>query len=126
MSTEKLIHLLHNPKCSKSRATLELLETYLSENNLDSSQLVIRPYLEDPLSVQELTQLVSQLNLPALSLVRTKEAAFAATELDQNSSAADLLAAVAAEPILMERPVVIYGDKAAIGRPPENVLALLP
>ena len=121
-----MIELYHNPKCSKSRATLEILEKYLGDNNLPASQLKVRTYLEDPLSVAELSEVQEALGRPLLDLVRTKEARFGELGLTAESDAATLLAAVADNPMLMERPVVRYQQRAAIGRPPEDVLTILP
>lgn len=110
--------LLHNPKCSKSRATLALLE----ERGVDFD---VRLYLEDPLSVEELRTVGERLGLSAAGWTRTGEAAFAETGLTKDSDDDALLGAMADHPILMERPVLVAADRAAIGRPPEDVLALL-
>ena len=111
--------LLHNPRCSKSRA----LKAALDERGVAYDE---RLYLEAPLSVDELEVLRARLDLPALAMVRTKEAAFAEAGLDRSSSEAELLAAIAAHPVLLERPVLVVGERAAIGRPtPDAALALL-
>ena len=112
------IVLLHNPRCSKSRATKEILEGR-------GVAFTERRYLEDPLSVAELEDLAGRLGLPISQWVRRKEAAFAEAGLSDSSDEADLRNAVAETPLLMERPIVIRGSRAAIGRPPEAVLALL-
>lgn len=112
------ILLLHNPKCSKSRATLALLE----ENG---ATFETRLYLEDPLSIDELRDLGGRLGKAAVDYTRTKQAEFAEAGLGKDSASDAILAAVVNTPILMERPVVIRGARAAIGRPPEDVLALL-
>lgn len=116
--SDRPILLLHNPKCSKSRATLALLE----ERGL---RFATRLYLEDPLSVEELGRLGERLGRAPIEFTRTKQAEFAAAGLSQASSEAELLEAMAKTPILMERPIVIRGERAAIGRPPEDVLPLL-
>ena len=112
------ILLLHNPNCSKSRATLGLLE----ERGV---AFQTRFYLENPLGQEELVDLGHRLGKPALEFTRSKQAEFANASLDASSSEAELFAAMAAEPILMERPILIRGKRAAIGRPPEDVLLLL-
>ncbi len=109
--------LLHNPKCSKSRATLALLE----ERGI---RFETRRYLEDPLSPDELESLSRRLGLPPLAFTRTGQAEFESAGLTQDSSPAELVRAIAAAPILMERPIVVRGERAAVGRPPENVLTL--
>ncbi len=112
------ILLLHNPKCSKSRATLGLLE----ERGV---AFQTRLYLENPLGQEELADLGQRLGKPALEFTRSKQGEFANAALDASSSEAEIFAAMAVEPILMERPILIRGDRAAIGRPPEDVLVLL-
>lgn len=108
----------HNPRCSKSRATLKLLE--------DSGiEVEIREYLEAPPSVEEIRAVLAALDIAAIGLVRTGEVAFREGGLTRASEGDDLVTAMAANPILIERPVVIVGGKAAIGRPPEAVLSLL-
>ena len=114
-----MITLLHNPRCSKSRA----LKSALDERGADYTE---RLYLEQPLSLDELNQLRERLGLPAAAMVRAKEAAYAEAGLGPSSTAAELLAAVAQHPGLLERPVLIVDERAAIGRPsPEAALALL-
>ena len=111
------ILLLHNPKCSKSRATLALLE----ERGL---AFETRLYLEAPLAAEELADLGQRLGKPILQWTRTKEGAFSEAGLSKASDEGDLRLAMVAAPILMERPVVVCGNRAVIGRPPEDVLAL--
>lgn len=111
--------LLHNPRCSKSRQALQLLE----EKQVSFEQ---RKYLEDPLSETELVQLLGQLQLTARQLLRTGEDIYKELKLsDTNLTEEQLIAAIAAHPKLMERPVFITGDKAVIGRPPEQVLEII-
>ena len=110
-------HVSH-PRCSKSRETPALLRAR-------GIQLELVLYIEVPLSIAELEDLVTKLGLPAQQLVRTKEGAYAQAGLSDASSAAELARAIAAEPRLLERPVVVAGARAAISRPPENVLSLL-
>jgi arsenate reductase len=112
------ILLLHNPKCSKSRATLGLLE----ERGVIFE---IRLYLESPLGQGELAELGQRLGKSALEFTRAGQSEFKEANLEASSSADEIFAAVAASPILLERPILIRGARAAIGRPPENVLSLL-
>ena len=105
----------HNPRCSKSRQTLALLE----ERGLTPK---IRPYLQDPPTEAELRTALKALDLPAHKLLRHSEAPYKdLATADENT----VIAAMANHPILIERPVVFHGQKAALGRPPENVLTLL-
>jgi len=110
--------LLHNPMCSKSRATRALLEE-------QGATFETRLYLEDPLAEDELRDLGQRLGRAPVDYTRTKQAEFAEAGLTNDSSDEEIVSAMAKTPILMERPVVIRGDRAAIGRPPEDVLALL-
>ncbi len=99
--------LYHNPRCSKSRQALEILRTAGIEPR-------IIEYLKTPPSVAELRRL----NLPARDLVRDNEDEFAQLKL-ADASEADLLAAIARYPILLQRPIVVHGDRAIVARPPE-------
>jgi arsenate reductase len=110
--------LLHNPHCSKSRAAHALL----SERGVD---FVERRYLDDPLSRAELASLRERLARPAAEWVRRGEAAFAEAGLGAGSGDAQILDAMAAHPILLERPILVRGARAVVGRPPERVLELL-
>lgn len=115
---EKQAVLLHNPKCSKSRATLALLE----ERGLDFS---VRLYLEDALDRSELDDLAGRLGKRPVEFARTGQAEFAEAGLTRDSDDGSILDAMATTPILVERPILIRGKQARIGRPPEDVLALL-
>ncbi|RAL23994.1 arsenate reductase (glutaredoxin) [Lujinxingia litoralis] len=107
----------HNPRCSKSRQTLQLLEEH-------GAELTVRRYLDDPPSVDELRHALTLLGIDAAGLVRRKEALF--KELDLKDAADDaLIEAMATHPKLIERPLVLSEGDAAIGRPPEDVLRLL-
>jgi arsenate reductase (glutaredoxin) len=109
--------LLHNPSCSKSRATQALLKE-------KGHPFVERQYLLEPLSVAELRELRQQLDKPAREWVRVGQAEYAAAGLSANASDEEHFAAMAAHPILMERPIVIHQGAARIGRPPHAVLEL--
>jgi arsenate reductase len=110
--------LLHNPRCSKSRQTKELLES----RGVDFTE---RRYLDEPLDRAELEELAGRLGRPIGEWVRRKEKAFTGAGLGVDSDEGALLDAVAAHPILMERPILVAGDRARVGRPPEDVLELL-
>lgn len=110
--------LLHNPACSKSRAARALLE----QRGVACRE---RRYLDEPLSRAELEDLRDRLGRPASEWVRRKEAAFARAGLSEASGEDALLDAMAANPVLIERPILIRGKRAVVGRPPEAVLALL-
>lgn len=84
-----------------------------------------RHYLDDPLSRAELEDLAGRLGRPAREWTRQGESAFAARGLGEGSSEGEWLAAIAADPILMERPIVVRGSRACVGRPPTNVVELL-
>ena len=111
--------LFHNPRCSKSRSALELLEAR-------GLQPQVMRYLETPPTAAELRTLLGKLGITARELLRTGEDEYKALNLgDTSLSDAQLVDAMAAHPKLIERPILIVGDKAVIGRPPENVLELL-
>ncbi|MCV6590934.1 MAG: arsenate reductase (glutaredoxin) [Marinobacterium sp.] len=113
------VTILHNPRCSKSRQTLALLE----ENGIEPT---IVKYLETPPSADELAAILSKLGISARDLLRTKEAEYKEAGLDDQAlSEGDVIAKMAAFPKLIERPIVIKGDAARIGRPPESVLEIL-
>jgi arsenate reductase len=111
--------IYHNSRCSKSRQTLTLLE----ENTQESQQkITIVEYLKTPLRHDEIKQLLIQLGCSPLQMMRTKEPEF----IEQNLKEANeetLINAMANTPKLIERPIVSNGNKAVIGRPPENILA---
>ena len=112
------VTIYHNPRCSKSRNTLALLE----ENGV-SPEVVL--YLETPPDAKALKGLLKKLGITATELVRRGEADYKAAGLSRESSDADVLAAMVEYPKLIERPIVVKGDRAVLGRPPENVLALI-
>ena len=114
------VTIYHNPRCSKSRQTLELLEAHGIKPR-------VIEYLKSPPDRATLAALLRKLGLPARDLVRHKEPEFAELGLDAPGISEDaLLDAMAAHPKLIERPIVVAGRQARIGRPPEAVLEILP
>ena len=110
--------IYHNPKCSKSRATLALLE------KCGARPRIVR-YLETPPTAAELEAIITKLGIRAEQLVRTGEDVFRSKYAGKMLSDDEWIEAMARDPILIERPIVVRGAKAVIGRPPERALALL-
>jgi len=111
--------IYHNPKCSKSRQTLELLK----ENGITPT---IVEYLKTPPTADTLKKILAQLGMAPRDLMRKKEEAYAELKLDNSSLSDDeLIDAMVNHPILIERPIVLANGKAALGRPPEQVLDIL-
>ena len=114
-----MVRIYHNNRCSKSRATLALLEER-------GTAVEIVNYLDSPPNASELRTLLKQLGMSARQLLRTGEAEYQTLGLDDPAlDDAALIAAMLAHPKLIERPIVVANGKAAIGRPPEAVLAIL-
>jgi len=111
------VSIYHNPRCSKSRQTLQLLK------DRDIEPVIIE-YLKAPLSLAEITQLIEQLGVEPRQMMRTKEAVYAELGLAEANDAT-LMQAMVEHPILIERPIVVSAGQARIGRPPENVLDIL-
>lgn len=110
----------HNPRCGKSRETLALLRD-------KGVEPVVREYLKEPPSKAEIETLLDQLGVEPRVLVRDGEAEFKASgKKAATLSRKDAVELIARHPILLQRPVVVSGGKAAIGRPPEAVLAIVP
>ena len=113
------LEIYHNPRCSKSRQTLELLQ----KKGLEPEVI---EYLKTSPDTKTLRRLLSQLEMDPLELMRTKESVFAELQLGgADVTNEQLIAAMAENPILIERPIVVAGDKAKLGRPPEQVLEIL-
>ena len=112
------ITIWHNPRCSKSRTALALLE----ERGVDPTQV---KYLETPPTESEIRHTLSLLGVSAIDLMRRGEATFKELNLSSDISDDELIRAMASHPILIERPVIISATQAVIGRPPENALMLL-
>lgn len=112
------MELIHNPRCSKSRQALALLE----EKNINPE---IRLYLNDSLSKYELKAILKKLNVEASSILRKGEKDFKENFKGEDLSEEEWIDAMIKYPKLIERPILINGEKAVIGRPPENVLDIL-
>jgi arsenate reductase len=110
--------IYHNPRCSKSRNTLALLQ----ENGVEPEVVL---YLDTAPDADEIRGLLDKLGLSAGELVRRGEEAYKACGLSRDSGEDEILAAMAAHPKLIERPIVVRGERAVLGRPPENALDLL-
>jgi len=111
------VTIYHNPRCSKSRATLQLIEEAGFKPRVVA-------YMTSPPSQSELSELLSKLGMRPSELVRRGEEAFRTQNLAQ-ASEEELLAAMSHDPRLIQRPIVVRGAKARLGRPPEDVLELL-
>lgn len=113
------VTIYHNPRCSKSRATLQLL----TDQNIEPK---IVEYLNTPPDAKTLDKLLKKLDMEPRDLMRTQEAEYKENNLDDESLTRDqLIQAMVDHPKLIERPIVVTNNKAAIGRPPENVLDIL-
>lgn len=113
------IKIYHNPGCSKSRATLALLE----ENGVDPEIIY---YLETPPDVDELKDLLEKLGLSLREILRKGEAEYETLGLDNESLSDEIVFDIVCKhPCLIQRPIVVRGDRAILGRPPENVLELI-
>ncbi|MBL1260942.1 MAG: arsenate reductase (glutaredoxin) [Thiotrichaceae bacterium] len=111
--------IYHNPRCSKSRQTLQLLQ----DNEIEP---VVVEYLKTPPSAAKLAQILTLLDIEPRDLMRQKETVYKENNLnDPALSRTDLIAAMIEHPILIERPIVTTNGKAAVGRPPANVLDII-
>jgi len=112
--------IYHNPRCSKSRQALELIREHEGEPH-------VIEYLKTPPTHEQLTELLQLLHISPRELIRQKEEEYKELALDNPAlSDSELIAAMVAHPHLIERPIVIHGGRAIIGRPPEKVLEILP
>ncbi len=111
--------MYHNPSCSKSRETLQILE----DNNLSPD---IIEYLDEPPTRQELKKIIGMLNISARDLLRTTEPIYQDAQLDADSLTEDeIIEKICKFPALLQRPIVVSGNKAVIGRPPIKVLEII-
>jgi len=119
VDTMTKITILHNPRCSKSRETLALVQG-------KSDDINVVEYLKNTPSIDEITHILSLLGLTARQLMRTKEIEYKELGLqDETLTELQLIQAMVNTPKLIERPIVLANGKAAIGRPPESVLAII-
>lgn len=109
---------LHNPRCSKSRAALELV-------NESGAAIPVREYLRHPLSIDELREIVNTLGVRPIEIVRRGEPQFQELGLSDTTPDDEVLRALSEHPILIERPIVVRDGRAVVGRPPELVRDLL-
>ena len=111
--------IYHNPSCSKSRETLQILE------NHDLSPTIVE-YLDNPPTRQELKQIIEMLGISARDLLRTTEQIYEDAKLDRETLSEDeIIASICQHPALLQRPIVVSGNRAVIGRPPARVLEII-
>ena len=113
-----MVTIYHNSRCSKSRGACDILSA-------KGIQTEVVEYLKTPLAEAEISDLLIKLDMKASELVRKGEAVFKNQFSNKNYSEAEWLSILAENPILIERPIVVMGDKAVIGRPPEKILQLI-
>lgn len=113
-----MLKIYHNPRCGKSRQTLKLIQE-------DNKEVEIIEYLKTPPTYDELTEVISKIGIKPEELIRKGEKIFKENYKGKSLTDEEWITAMVENPILIERPIVIKGDKAIIGRPPENVQELL-
>ncbi len=113
-----MIKIYHNPRCSKSRQTLGLLED-------SGEEIEVITYLTNPPTLEELKDIVDKLGLPVTYLVRRNESIFKEKFKNKDIEEEEWFQILVDNPILIERPIIVKGGEAVIGRPPENVEKLL-
>lgn len=113
-----MIKIYHNPRCGKSREGLQLLED-------SGKEFEVVEYLKNSLSKEELKEIVRKLEIKPLDLVRKKEKVWMENFKDKNLSDDEIIEAILEFPVLLERPIVINGEKAIIGRPPVLIKDIL-
>lgn len=114
-----VITIYHNPKCSKSRQALQIIQ----DQGLEPEIIL---YLKNPPDHKAINHILSLLHCKPIEIIRDKEAPYHELGLGLKSTKNDIINAIISAPILLERPIVIYGNKAVIARPPEKVLEILP
>lgn len=113
-----MIRIYHNPKCSKSREGLAIVEA-------SGKQHLVVKYIEDPLSTSALERLIGLLDIKPIELVRTEETIWKESYKGKELSDNEIIKALSIHPRLMQRPIVVNGKKAIIGRPPLNIKSIL-
>lgn len=113
-----MIQIWHNPRCSKSRASMEVVENSKQDFN-------IKKYLDEDISCDEIKDILVKLNMSARELMRTGEDIYKELDVKNIYDEDELIEIMSKNPKLIERPIIIKGDKAVIGRPLENTIELL-
>lgn len=113
-----MITIYHNPRCSKSRECLQLLE-------LQGMPFTVTKYLDEPLSKKEIRSLISKLKIQPIELVRQKEGIWKQNFAGKNLTDEEIIDALQMHPVLIERPIVVNGNKAVIARPAERISEIL-
>ncbi len=113
-----MVSIYHNPRCSKSRQGLALLEE-------SGKEFEIIKYLENLLSIEKLEDIITKLDINPIDLVRKNEAIWKSDYKGKTLSDREIIEAMVANPKLIERPIVINGTKAVVGRPPETILSII-
>lgn len=113
-----MITIYHNPRCSKSRQGLSILEE-------SGKAFDVVKYLEDQINSKELKEIISKLGIKPIDLIRKNEAIWKSDFKDKTLSDQQLIDAMIKHPKLIERPIVVYGTKAVVGRPPESILEII-
>lgn len=113
-----MISIYHNPRCSKSREALDILKTTKIDHEIIN-------YMDGSLSVETLKKLIKLLNIKPIELVRTNEPIWKENFKNAELSDDAIISAMAKHPKLIERPIIVHGNKAVIGRPPQKILEIL-
>ena len=113
-----MIKIYHNPRCSKSRQGLAILEA-------SGKTFEIVKYLEEQLTAEQLSEIISKLKSKPIDLVRKNEAIWKSNYKGKTLSDSEIIEAMVANPKLIERPIVVNNTKAVVGRPPETVLEII-
>jgi arsenate reductase len=112
------VTIYHNPRCSKSRQALSLLES-------KGKKPIVVEYLKNPLTTEQLSQIINELNIKPIDLVRKNESIWKENYIGKELSDDELVEAMISNPKLIERPIVTSSKGTVVGRPPENVLRVL-
>jgi arsenate reductase len=112
------VTIYHNPRCSKSRQALSLLES-------KGNKPIVVEYLKNPLTTEQLSQIINELNIKPIDLVRKNESIWKENYIGKELSDDELVEAMISNPKLIERPIVSSSKGTVVGRPPENVLRVL-
>ncbi|MCJ8344072.1 arsenate reductase (glutaredoxin) [bacterium] len=113
-----MLTIYHNPRCSKSRASLQVLQD-------SGTEFQVKKYLDEGLNQEEIESILKKLDMPMIDILRVKESEFKANGLSKTSSQESLLSALLEMPKLLERPIVVDENSGVIGRPVENTIEFL-